>query len=142
MDAIIYLRKQHSQFRSTFKAINKTKDSKIKLSKFNALCKELVRHEKMEQKAWYPVLRKNKDLNKVIKHLLSEERSAAKAIKNFKKIEFGLIWRLKFIKFHRDVDHHAKEEEKNLFPTVRKIFTKNELNKLGIKMKKFKASLK
>jgi len=46
------------------------------------------------------------------------------------------------LKFKRDIDHHAKEEEKELFPKVRKLLTKKELNILGTKMKKFKAKLK
>lgn len=37
--------------------------------------------------------------------------------------------------------HHAKEEETDLFPEVRKLFNKNELNTLGVKMKKFKKTL-
>lgn len=141
MDAITYLISQHNKFRKTLKAINKMANPKLKLSKFNALCKELTAHEKMEQKAWYPHLRKNKDLSDVIKHLMSEEQSAAKAIQKFKKTEYGLIWKLKFIKFKHDVEHHAAEEEQELFPKVRKLLTKSELTTLGTKMKKFKASL-
>lgn len=142
MDAIIYLRAQHNKVRQAFKVIKKTANEKSKLAKFNALCKELICHETMEQKAWYPVLRKNKELAKVIKHLLVEEKDAAKAIKQFKKMEFGMLWKLKFIKFHHDVDHHAKEEEKKLFPQVRKFLPKEDLNKLGVKLKKTMSQLK
>lgn len=139
MDAIMYLRAQHSKFRKIFKAISETSNAKSKQTKFNALCKDLIKHEKMEQKAWYPILRKNKELNEIIKHLISEEKSAAKIIKKFKQTSFGIIWRLKFMKFKHDVDHHAKEEETELFPKVRQLLTKKELNALGIKMRKFKS---
>ena len=142
MDAITYLRQEHTKFRKALKAIHNISNEKIKLTKFNALCKDLVKHEKMEQKAWYPALRKHKELLQIIKHLVSEEKSADKAIKKFKYTGFGIIWKLKFIKFKHDIDHHAKEEEKELFPKVRKIFDKKELDALGKKMKKFKASLK
>ena len=50
---------------------------KMKQKKFDAFCSDLINHEKMEEKAWYPVLKKDKELNKVIKHLISEEKSAA-----------------------------------------------------------------
>lgn len=142
MDAIIYLRSQHSKFRKTLRAISKTANERLKQTKFKALCKELVKHETMEQKTWYPVLRKNKTLSTIIKHLVAEEKSAAKNIKKFQKIDFGLTWRLKFIKFKHDIDHHATQEEKQLFPKVRKWLTKKELNALGTKMRKFKAKLK
>jgi len=137
MDAIAYLKSQHQQFRKTLAQITKTTDKKLKLKKFHNFTEELVRHEEMEQKIWYPVLKKNKDLRDIISHLLSEEKSAAKVIKSFKKVEFGLIWRLKFMKFKLDVDHHANEEETELFPKVRKFLTKTELNKLSIKMKRY-----
>jgi hemerythrin superfamily protein len=142
MDAITYLRQEHSKFRKTFAAISKLKDDKAKLSKFNALCKELQRHEKMEEKIWYPPLRKDADLRDIIKHLISEEKSAAKAIEKLKATKMGIIWKLKFYKFKHDVDHHAKSEEKELFPKARKFLSKTELNALGAKMRKFKSSIK
>lgn len=142
MDAIIYIRSQHTKIRKAFKAIGKTASLNSKKTKLNALCKELVKHETMEQKAWYPVLRKNKTLANVIKHLVAEEKSAAKTIKSFKKSHFDLIWKLKYMKFKRDVEHHARDEEKKLFPKVRKIIPKKELMLLGTKLQKFKAKLK
>lgn len=142
MDAILYLRQEHSKFRRNLAAISKTSNERTKQAKFNALCKDLIRHETMEQKVWYPVLRKNKELNKIIQHLLSEEKSAAEAIKKFQKTGFGLMWKLRYYKFKHDIDHHAKEEEQELFPKVRKYLEKKELSVLGSKMRKFKAKLK
>lgn len=142
MDAITYLRQEHSRFRKTLAAITKMSDTKAKKNKFNAFCKELTRHETMEQKILYPVLRKDPELRDIIKHLISEEKSAAKAIQKIKKAEFGLIWKLRFYKFKHDVDHHAKDEEKDFFPKVRKYLSKKELLTLGNKMRKFKTGLK
>lgn len=142
MDAIHYLRQEHSKFRKTLKQIKTIKDESKKQKKFNVFCKDLIRHEIMEQKKWYPILRKDQQLNYIIKHLLTEEKSAADAIKKFKKIGYGLMWKLRFYKFSHDVDHHAREEEQELFPKVRKKFTKTELIALGIKMRKFKSQLK
>jgi hemerythrin superfamily protein len=142
MDAIVYLRQEHSKIRKSFAAISKVKSEKTKVAKFKALCKYLEHHEKMEEKSWYPTLRKDAKLKGIIKHLVSEEKAASKVIKSFKKIEFGIMWKLKFTKFKHDVNHHAKDEEKDLFPKVRKSFTKAELNALGTKMRKFKSKLK
>lgn len=96
----------------------------------------------MEQKIWYPALRKYSDLKNIIKHLIHEEKNAAAAIKKFKKVTFALIWQLRFYKFKHDVLHHAKEEEQALFPNVRQYLDKKTLNSLGIKMRKFKNKLK
>lgn len=141
MDAIMYLRQEHSRVRKAFAAIAKASTEKTKKTKFEALCENLIRHETMEEKAWYPVLRQHQELREIIRHLVSEEKSAAATIKKFKKVPFGPIWKLRFTKFHHDVDHHAKEEEQELFPRVRELLTKAELNALGTKMRRYKASL-
>lgn len=140
MDAISYLRQEHSKFRKELKEINNVSNDKIKLSKFNSLCKDLIRHETMEQKVWYPTLRKHPELQDIIEHLISEEKSAAETIKKFKKSHIGFIWKLRFLKFKHDINHHAKEEEQGLFPKARRLLTKTELNALGVKMRKFKAT--
>ena len=136
------MKEEHNKIRRTLAIISKITTEKNKKTKFNAFCKELVHHETMEQKIWYPALRKNSELRNIIKHLLGEEKSAARAIKKFKKTNFNFMWDLRYYKFKHDVDHHAKEEEKELFPKVKKLFSNTELNTLGIKMRKFKATLK
>lgn len=141
MDAITYLRGEHSKFRKTLKQIDVMKDEIKKQKKFAAFCLDLKNHEKMEEKTWYPKLKKDKELSNIIKHLIAEEKKAAKAIREFKKMEYGFVWKLKFKKFKHDVDHHATQEEKDLFPKVRKKLTKKELNTLGTKMRKFKIQL-
>lgn len=140
MNAIDFLKKEHSRFRKMLRSISNMSEEKSKLKKFNILSNELIRHETMEQKVWYPKLRKQSELRKIIKHLVSEEKTAEKAIKKFKKTEFGLIWKLKYFKLKHDIEHHANEEEKELFPKVRKFFNKTELNELGKKLQKFKKS--
>jgi len=143
MDAIVLLRQEHSRFRKTLKAISNVTNLATKKKKFEAFCQDLLRHEKMEEKVWYPALRKlDPELRDIIAHLVDEEKSAAKAMQKFKKTGFGLMWKLRFYKFKHDVDHHAREEETDLFPKVRRLLTKTELNQLGIKMRKFKAGLK
>lgn len=142
MDAIVYLKQEHAKFRQTLTAISKMSQEKNKKTKFDAFCKDLTKHEKMEEKVFYPVLRKFPELRDTIQHLVSEEKSAAEAIKKFSKVHFEFMWKLRFYKFKHDVNHHAKEEEKELFPKVRKLLTKAQLNELGVKMRKFKAQLK
>jgi hemerythrin superfamily protein len=142
MDALTYLRQEHSKVRKMLDAISKLANEKQKITKFKTLSKDLARHEKMEETILYPVLRKDSELRSLIKHLVEEEKAASKAIKKLLAMEYGLLWKLKYFKFKMDVNHHARDEEKELFPKVRKFLSKTELNKLGAKMRKFKVSLK
>jgi hemerythrin superfamily protein len=139
MDAIKFLLKEHNKVRRIFKDINKSSRRDLtKRKMFKKLCNDLVVHEAMEQKKWYPTLKKNNNLKETIKHLLSEEKKAAKAIKSFKKIRSQEEWNNKFLEFKNDVEHHASEEEKKLFPKVKKYFDEVELKKLGKEMHQFK----
>jgi len=139
MDAIKFLLKEHNKVRRIFKDINKKSRRDLTKRKiFKELCHDLIVHETMEQKKWYPTLKKNKDLKDTIKHLLSEEKKAAKTIKTFKNIKSPEEWNKKFFEFKNDVEHHASEEEEKLFPKVKKLFDEAELKKLGKEMYQFK----
>lgn len=142
MDAITFLKKEHRTFRKSLTEIQKLSHGPTKQKKFDALCQDLIRHETMEQKVFYPVLRKYPDLRDIIKHLLGEEKSAAAEIKKFNQASFEFMWDLRYIKFKHDVNHHAKEEESELFPKVKKLLTKEQLDVLGNKLQKFKDSNK
>ena len=142
MDAIQYLRQEHAAFREALAAISKMSNETMTLKKFKAFTADLSKHETMEQKIWYPVLRKNPEMKELIQHLVDEEKAASRAIKKLLDSSYGIIWRLRFYKFKHDVDHHAKTEEKELFPLARKHLSKQELMALGKKMQAYKASLK
>ncbi len=142
MNAIKFILKEHAKIRAAFKLIAKSNSSDaVKIRKLMALCKYLVVHETMEQKLWYPYLKANTKLTTVIKHLVSEEKTAAKVIERFKKMkkktDWENEWEDKFEKFKDDVDHHADEEDKKLFPKVVLQVDETELRSIGKKLQAF-----
>jgi iron-sulfur cluster repair protein YtfE (RIC family) len=78
MDAIVYLREEHSKVRKMLHKISNTSNEKTKVKLFTTLCQDLSKHEKTEEIVWYPVLRKDKDMRDIIQHLVAEEKSASK----------------------------------------------------------------
>lgn len=137
MNAIDFLIKEHDKVRHMLVDINDEShhhETKIKL--FHTLCQDLIRHEAMEHKLWYPHFR-NK-LNGEVKHLLTEEKNAETAIKQFETIQTQHAWEEKFSKFKKDVENHANEEEQKLFPEVKKILDQKELEQIGKEMYEFK----
>jgi iron-sulfur cluster repair protein YtfE (RIC family) len=143
MNAIEFLLKEHDRIRNAFADIdNESHRETTKKEMFNALCQDLIRHETMEQKIWYPHLKQNEKLASIINHLLMEEKTAAKTIKEFGEIKLQDEWEEKFAEFKEDVEHHAAEEESLLFPKVMQILDDTSLEKIGSEMREFKAEFK
>ena len=139
MDAISFLTKEHDKVRKTLRDISdESHRYETKKELFDSLCHDLIRHENMEHKIWYPHFKNSEKLEHTVKHLLKEEKSAEKAIKTFDNIATEKEWENKFAKFKKDVENHASEEEEKLFPNVAKILDKAELEEIGKKMLEFK----
>lgn len=139
MNAIEFLIKEHQKVRHTLTEINdKSHREETKRKMFDNLCQDIIRHEEMEHTQWYPCFKNDKRLTPTVKHLLSEEKSAEKAIKQFDHVKSYEEWEEKFLKFKKDVEHHAYEEEHDLFPEVRKLLSDEELEKIGKAMYQFK----
>lgn len=143
MNAIEFLKHEHDKVRKMLDDISDDSHrEETKRKKFDALCHDLIRHETMEETIWYPSFKHNEKVDDTIKHLISEEKDAEKAIKKFENVQSFEEWEEKFVKFKKDVEHHANEEEEKLFPKVEKILTDEELKLLGIKMQEFKEQYK
>ncbi|HHF7347189.1 TPA: hemerythrin domain-containing protein [Legionella feeleii] len=139
MDAISFLVSEHNKVRKTLNEIANINFSDDKRQPmFESLCNELIRHEAMEHKVWYPCFKDNAKLDSTVKHLLREEKSAERAIKEFNDIKTQQEWEEKFARFKNNVIHHAEEEENKLFPQVKSLLDHNELELIGERMSRFK----
>lgn len=139
MNAIEFLLKEHNKVeKQLIEICDKSHREKTKKKMFDALSQDLIRHEIMEEKLWYPHFKNNEKIDDTIKHLMSQEHFAEVAIKKIEKVKTESEWNKKFLKFKKNVMHHASEEELKLFPTVEKILTEEELLKIGKEMQKFK----
>jgi hemerythrin superfamily protein len=132
-DAIEFLISQHNAFRKTLKTIV---EGKARPKTFSKLLHDLKVHEDMEQKVWYPAL--PQEHQTIIRHLLKEEAGAAKLIGSFSRVKTDKTWWAKFAKLHKDVLHHAMEEETKLFPKVKLTMSKTALRTLATEMRRFK----
>ncbi len=139
MNAIDFLIKEHTLVRQALKEINDPshhEETKMKL--FDSLCHDLIRHETMEHQVWYPHFKNDKRLSDTVRHLLTEEKGAEKAIHQLDHVKTATTWDEKFAQFKTDVEHHAREEETNLFPEVKQLLSEADLEKIGLEMYHFK----
>lgn len=143
MHAIDFLLKEHNKVRKNLNAIaNESHRYLTKKKLFKSLSEDLIRHETMEQKVWYQNFKNSRKLRSEVKHLLTEEKHAEKAIKKLKSIQNEEKWEEEFFKFKKAVEHHAHEEETKLFPNVKEILDQSELQAIGKEMYIFKKRYK
>lgn len=138
MDAIQLILRHHAKIRKFLERLSTSRSVSSLNKTFAKLSEFLVSHETMEQKVWYPFLKKNTKLKTVISHLITEEKSAAKAIAQIKKIKSEEKFEEKLMKLKAAVSRHANEEETQLLPKVQKVIEDTELRKIGKKMQEFK----
>lgn len=139
MNAINFLKNEHKKIKTCFKKIKEEANFKKQCEEFKPFSQMLLRHEKMEQTLWYPVLEKFniKYVNKVVDHLISEEKDAKKLIQEMMNLKSDRVWKSKFITLNTDVEHHATEGETKLFPTAAKLLPKEILEEIGKKMDEY-----
>lgn len=142
MDAIKFIIAEHNMFKRRFAKISKTANESTKKRLFNILGQSLIRHETMEQKVWYPNFKTDPLVKPTVKHLVTEEKTAATVIKELLKKPLNSAWLTKFQKLKIDVIKHATEEQTKLFPKVRKILDQSELNLIGKRLRAFKKRYK
>lgn len=137
MDAINFLLKEHQRVKTMLAdIIDDSHHFETQRKKFESLAHDLVRHETMERVVWYPHL-KNK-VPDTVKHLISEEKHAEKAIKKLEELKSEEAWKVHFLKFKENVELHAEEEEEKLFPLAEKILSEKERDEIGLEMHAFK----
>lgn len=138
MNAIQLILNHHARIRKYLATITKSKNYSSLKKTFDKLSAFLVSHEKMEEKVWYPFLKKNTKLKTTITPLINEEKSAAKTIANIKRLKSEEKFEAKLMELKLAVSHHAKQEETKLLPKARKMVEASELKKIGVKMREFK----
>ena len=137
MNAIDFLIKEHDKVRNMMADIaDESHQFATQQKRFELLAQDLIRHEYMEHDVWYPHFKNN--LPDTVKHLIKEENIAEREIKKIEGLKTESAWKEHFLKFQKDVEHHANEEEQKLFPEVRKILSEEQLLKIGIDMAEYK----
>ena len=131
-------------FRSLFKKFEKAGPNaqKTKAELVEKIIEELSVHAAIEEQIFYPAIRKLVDETEetvlesleehhVVKWTLSELDGMTPDEERFDAKTMVLI---------ESVRHHVKEEEGELFPTVREALGRKELGEIGDKMEKAKAT--
>jgi hemerythrin-like domain-containing protein len=124
-DAIALLTAEHRQVSAMFKQFEelgeRAKASKKKLA--DQICAALRVHTQIEEEIFYPAVREaSKDLEDVVDEAVVEHASAKDLIEQLEAADpEDDLYDAKVKVLGEQVEHHVGEEEKEMFPKVRKL---------------------
>jgi hypothetical protein len=120
-DAIKLLKMDHEKVQKLFKDFEKTDNNRRKQEIAATICAELTVHTAIEEEIFYPAAREVLEESDLMDEAVVEHTSAKELIS---QIEAGSpgdeLWDAKVIVLGEYIEHHVKEEHKEMFPKVKK----------------------
>jgi hemerythrin-like domain-containing protein len=143
-DPIVLLETDHRRFEDLLKQGEETTEQAVKTRTqlLKTLTAELDVHELIEENILYPALKPFAAARDVVLEGYQEHHVADLIVKELHALRRDdEKWGAKFKVLKENIEHHIEEEEKKMFPTARGLFSTEELNDLGVRMKALKAEL-
>jgi hemerythrin superfamily protein len=117
------LKKDHETVRKLFKEFeSKEDDARAAGRIFEQCAQELTTHSKVEEELFYPELRDYKETREIVLESIEEHHVVEQLIEELRAMSPGdEAFAAKFTVLQENVEHHAGEEEKELFPKAERI---------------------
>ena len=145
-DAIALLKADHEKVRGLLGQLEGTTDKAASKRErlLAAIEQELTTHTRIEEEIFYPAFRdaaRKKDDAKLYYEALEEHHVVDLVLPEIKGTGVESEQFAAKAKVLKDlVEHHAEEEEKEMFPRARKLMARDELLRLGGEMTRLKES--
>ena len=134
MNAIDLLEKQHREVEQLFKKFEKAEGEEEKQSLFEEIGDKLAVHAGIEEKHFYPATRTARTEDE-LREAVEEHLSVKRIIADLLEMEpSNPQFEPKVLVLKEQVEHHVEEEEEELFPKVKKMLSRDELDDLGTVM--------
>jgi len=131
VDGIALLKTQHQEVKGLFKRLEKAEEDENQ-DLFEQLADALAVHAAIEEKHFYPAT-KNARTEELLQEAVEEHLSAKRLIADLMEMSpEDPQFDAKVAVLEEQIEHHVEEEEKELFPKVRKMIGKEELEDLGM----------
>ena len=143
MDAIKLLTEQHREVEELFEKFEKAgeKAMKKKLDLCRRIADALAVHATIEEKIFYPAT-KDSRTEELLHEAVEEHLSAKRIIADLlERDEMDEQTEAKVSVLKEQIEHHVKEEEKELFPKARKLLDGGRLEELGREMEEMAREL-
>jgi hemerythrin superfamily protein len=139
-DVLVELTKDHDEMREMFAVLRGGVDAEQQEETVRRLTVEVVKHSVAEETHLYPLMRKVlPNGNEVTDHEIEEHAEVEELLKKLEKLDpTDAEYHPTLNKVMDDLDHHARDEEANVFPELRSKLPQSDLVELGNKIRKTK----
>ena len=137
MKATDLLKKQHKQVKALFKKVDKTENPRERRQLMEQIEQELKMHTKIEEQIFYPAVRGigTDKAEEMILEALEEHHVVDLVLVELPKVNpEDERFAAKMTVLSELVEHHADEEEEEMFPMAEKKLGAEELKALGARM--------
>ena len=137
MKATDLLKKQHKTVKGLFKQIEKTEDGRGRRQLMDEIANELKIHTKIEEEIFYPAVREigSSKAEEMVDESYEEHHVVDLVLAELPKVDpEDERFHAKMTVLSELVEHHADEEEDEMFPIAEKKLGKERLQELGEQM--------
>ncbi|MFN2443035.1 MAG: hemerythrin domain-containing protein [Thermoanaerobaculia bacterium] len=146
-DAIALLKEDHKRVKELLKKLDETTERGVATRQklLGQIEMEVKVHTTIEEEIFYPAFKKageKKDDEEMFYEATEEHHVVDLVLPELKKTDpSSPVFGAKATVLKELIEHHADEEEKEMFPRARKLLSKDELVDLGARMEKRKKAL-
>lgn len=134
MNAIDMLKEQHREVADLFEKIEKAKSPEKKERYFIQVADALAIHATIEEHHFYPAV-KAKRTEDILLESLEEHLAIKRVLADLLDVDIeDETFDAKLKVLQEEVEHHVEEEETDLFPKVKKLLDKDQLESLAAAM--------
>jgi len=132
MDALQLLKEDHDRLRQFFNHFRSSKDEGEHREIFEEIKKHLQTHSHVEEMLFYPAVQEFNELEDLVDEAIEEHSKVADLLDDIDELNGeGADIRSKMAELIQNVEHHAQEEENEMFPKVRELMDSGDLESLG-----------
>jgi hemerythrin superfamily protein len=140
MDALELLKQDHKAVKQLLQEAKQAEDSKKQRELFREIKNELETHARIEENIFYPAMEEREELKEMVLESIEEHKQVKTLLREMGRLgPNSEKFKAKLKVLSDNVEHHAEEEEEgNMFPKVRELFDRAELEELGEELEQAK----
>ena len=132
MDIFEAIRVNHEQLRDLLDKLESVRGPKAREKNFVRLRDEMVVHNAVEERVFYPTLLDEKDAREEALEAIEEHNVIAYLLADLEETPADdERWKAKLTVLHELFEHHVEEEEQEIFDTMQEILSDEETDEMG-----------